>query len=106
MLQRAVANDIGPSVRQAAAYGLGRLQGQNQSMLRQCLESLELACSDSEWSVRYAAVAALEQRLQQGLPSDLDQQARSLLLQRSQQDMDDTLVVRLRALLALERLAA
>ena len=26
VLQRAVANDIGPSVRQAAAYGLGRLQ--------------------------------------------------------------------------------
>ena len=56
--------------------------------------------------MRYAAVAALEQRLQQGLPSELDQQALSLLLQRSQQDMDDTLVVRLRALLALERLAA
>ena len=106
VLQRAVANDIGPSVRQAAAYGLGRLQGDNQIMLRQCLESLQLACTDSEWSVRYAAVAALEQRLQQGLPSDLDQQARSLLQQRSQQDMDDTLVVRLRALLALERLAA
>tara|TARA_A100001234_G_scaffold189378_1_gene174967 strand:+ start:730 stop:1386 length:657 start_codon:yes stop_codon:yes gene_type:complete len=106
VLQRAVANDIGPSVRQAAAYGLGRLQGHDQSMLRQCLNSLELACRDSEWSVRYAAVAALEQRLQQGLPSDLDQQARSLLQQRSQQDMDDTLVVRLRALLALERLAA
>ena len=106
VLQRAVANDIGPSVRQAAAYGLGRLQGHDENLLRPCMNSLELACSDSEWSVRYAAVAALEQRLQQGLPSDLDPQARALLRQRSQQEMDDTLVVRLRALLALERLAA
>ena len=61
VLQRAVANDIGPSVRQAAAYGLGRLQGHDENVLRPCMESLELACSDSEWSVRYAAVAALEQ---------------------------------------------
>ena len=106
VLQRAVANDIGPSVRQAAAYGLGRLQGHDENVLRPCLNSLELACSDSEWSVRYAAVAALEQRLQQGLPSDLAPQARALLRHRSQQEMDDTLVVRLRALLALERLAA
>ena len=106
VLQRAVANDIGPSVRQAAAYGLGRLQGHDENVLRPCMESLELACSDSEWSVRYAAVAALEQRLQQGLPCDLERQARALLQHRSQQDMDDTLVVRLRALLALERLAA
>ena len=106
VLQRAVANDIGPSVRQAAAYGLGRLQGHDENVLRPCMESLELACSDSEWSVRYAAVAALEQRLQQGLPSELERQARALLQHRSQQEMDDTLVVRLRALLALERLAA
>ena len=106
VLQRAVANDIGPSVRQAAAYGLGRLQGNDESLLRQCLNSLELACSDSEWSVRYAGVAALEQRLQQSLPTELDNRARALLQQRSQQDLDDTLVVRLRALLALERLAA
>ena len=106
VLQRAVANDIGPSVRQAAAYGLGRLQGHDENVLRPCMESLELACSDSEWSVRYAAVAALEQRLQQGLPCDLERQAHALLLHRSQQEMDDTLVVRLRALLALERLAA
>ena len=106
VLQRAVANDIGPSVRQAAAYGLGRLQGHDKNLLRPCMNSLELACSDSEWSVRYAAVAALEQRLQQGLPIDLAPQARALLRHRSQQEMDDTLVVRLRALLALERLAA
>ena len=106
VLQRAVANDIGPSVRQAAAYGLGRLQGNDESLLRQCLNSLELACSDSEWSVRYAGVAALEQRLQQSLPTELDNRARALLQQRSQEDLDDTLVVRLRALLALERLAA
>ena len=106
VLQRAVANDIGPSVRQAAAYGLGRLQGHDENVLRPCMESLELACSDSEWSVRYAAVAALEQRLQQGLPCDLERQGHALLQHRSQQDMDDTLVVRLRALLALERLAA
>ena len=106
VLQRAVANDIGPSVRQAAAYGLGRLQGNDESLLRQCLNSLELTCSDSEWSVRYAGVAALEQRLQQSLPTELDNRAGALLQQRSQQDLDDTLVVRLRALLALERLAA
>ena len=106
VLQRAVAHDIGPSVRQAAAYGLGRLQGDERNLLEQCLISLKLACSDSEWSVRYAAVAALEQRLQQGLPTELEIEAQALLRLRSRQDMDDTLVVRLRALLALERLAA
>ena len=106
VLQRAVAHDIGPSVRQAAAYGLGRLQGDERNLLEQCLISLKLACSDSEWSVRYAAVAALEQRLQQSLPAELESEAQALLRLRSRQDMDDTLVVRLRALLALERLAA
>jgi len=106
VLQRAVAHDIGPSVRQAAAYGLGRLRGDERNLLEQCLISLKLACSDSEWSVRYAAVAALEQRLQQGLPTELESEAQALLRLRSRQDMDDTLVVRLRALLALERLAA
>ena len=66
VLERALATDIGPSVRRAAASGLGRLDlsslpgDQASSMAERCLQALLAACGDGEWIVRYAVVVGLE----------------------------------------------
>lgn len=105
VLRRAVAQDIGPSVRQAAAHGLGRLtfsaDERSQGQL-ECLESLETGLEDEEWAVRYASVVALQTLLNAGLEPELRRRVTTLLERR--RDTDDTLVVRLRALQALEQL--
>lgn len=66
VLERALATDIGPSVRRAAALGLGRLDlrslpdEQASGLVERCLQALLLACGDGEWIVRYAVVVGLE----------------------------------------------
>jgi phycocyanobilin lyase beta subunit len=66
VLERALATDIGPSVRRAAASGLGRLDlrslpdEQASGLVERCLQALLLACGDGEWIVRYAVVVGLE----------------------------------------------
>ena len=66
VLERALATDIGPSVRRAAASGLGRLDlrslpdDQASGMAEKCLQALLAACGDGEWIVRYAVVVGLE----------------------------------------------
>lgn len=107
VLQRAVDQDIGPSVRQAAAHGLGRLQfsaEQRPDGLLQCLESLETGLEDNEWSVRYAAVVSLQALMDGTLAPEMRARINGLLQER--RSGDDTLAVRLRALHALERLVA
>ena len=68
LLSYVVLNDIGPSVRYAAAKGLGvmvlsSLPAVAESQHQKCIHSLSLASSDSEWTVRYAACVGLERRL-------------------------------------------
>ncbi|MXY63094.1 MAG: HEAT repeat domain-containing protein [Synechococcus sp. SB0665_bin_28] len=66
LLERALAQDIGPSVRRAAARGMGALQPhgftaqQRQELAERILPQLKAACGDEEWIVRYAVAVGLE----------------------------------------------
>lgn len=115
VLERAVATDIGPSVRRAAARGLGNLQleqllaAERPRIVERCLRGLALGCADGEWVVRYAAVVGLEGFLPQasaaGIPGAIAKEGRSLLEQRALTSEEDTPVVYLRAQQALENLS-
>jgi phycocyanobilin lyase beta subunit len=111
LLEEALGSDIGPSVRRAAARGLGQLRldalGEPLRLAVQtrCLQALVAGCSDGEWVVRYAVAVGLE-ALGLGL---FDQEllrpaSRQALLGLSQPDGEKVQVVRLRAALALRRL--
>jgi len=114
LLEQALAGDIGPSVRRAAARGLGCLDlhglspEQRQTVLERCTTALLAACSDGEWVVRYAVVAALETLFMQNAAawSELLALREALLaaLQSLRQGpAADGEVIRRRAALALER---
>ncbi len=66
ILLTAAATDFAPSVRRAAAKGLGNLHWQKlddserASALSRCLETLLSISIDSDWSIRYAAVVGLQ----------------------------------------------
>lgn len=115
VLEEALATDVGPSVRRAAARGLGQLRletlapPERQILLLRCLAALEAGATDGEWVVRYAVVVGLE-RL--ALPPPEQRRERLSVLTRIRTSLealaaepgDDTPVVRLRATQALERL--
>jgi phycocyanobilin lyase subunit beta len=111
LLEEALSRDVGPSVRRAAARGLGRLrlegleEGERQALHQRCLVALEKACADGEWVVRYAVAVGLE-ALAHGLPPAhaLRGRAQEALTALVQPSLEDTPVVRLRAELALRRL--
>ena len=115
VLEDALGQDIGPSVRRAAARGLGQLQlaglppQQRQPIAARCLEALLAGCGDGEWVVRYAVVVGLEclapQLLGASCPNPLAP-LRAALEQLRRHDPDGAAVVALRAALALDRLAA
>mgnify|MGYP003335388962 FL=1 len=115
VLEDALGQDIGPSVRRAAARGLGQLQlaglppQQRQPIAARCLEALLAGCGDGEWVVRYAVVVGLEclapQLLDASGPNPLAP-LRAALEQLRSHDPDGAAVVALRAALALDRLAA
>lgn len=58
--------DFAPSVRRAAAKGLGNLQWHkldivaSQIATNRALETLMCVCEDTDWSIRYAAVVGLQ----------------------------------------------
>jgi phycocyanobilin lyase beta subunit len=60
------ATDFAPSVRRAAAKGLGNLHWsklgflESQKAVNRALETLLLICQDTDWSIRYAAIVGLE----------------------------------------------
>lgn len=66
VLITAAATDFAPSVRRAAAKGLGKLNWQKlesphrETALQQALDTLLLISQDTEWSIRYAAVVGLQ----------------------------------------------
>ncbi|MDH6083997.1 HEAT repeat domain-containing protein [Umezakia ovalisporum] len=66
VLITAAATDFAPSVRRAAAKGLGNLHWHKlksphrETGLNKALETLLLISQDSEWSIRYAAVVGLQ----------------------------------------------
>jgi len=62
----AAATDFAPSVRRAAAKGLGNLHWhklespENQTAPRRAWETLVFVSQDPEWSIRYAAIVGLQ----------------------------------------------
>ena len=111
LLEEALGSDIGPSVRRAAARGLGQLRldaledSQRQAVQGRCLQALVAGCADGEWVVRYAVAVGLE-ALGLGDPTSgrLLPTSRQALLGLSQAEAEEVPVVRLRAALALRRL--
>lgn len=113
VLEEALATDVGPSVRRAAACGLGQLRlealmaEEREAVRLRCLEALEAGCRDGEWVVRYGVVFGLEALALLVEPmGDPHQRARRALASLSQAPAEETPVVRLRAALALRRLEA
>ena len=106
VLQRAIEQDIGPSVRRAAAMGLGRIElaelspEEKLETMEICLAGLKLGCADGEWIVRYAAVVGLE-NFSRNSASSFAQACLLLLQARSQEAIEEAPVVRLRAAQAL-----
>ncbi len=106
VLQRAIEQDIGPSVRCAAAMGLGRIElaelspEEKLEKMEICLAGLKLGCADGEWIVRYAAVVGLE-NFGRNSASSFAQACLLLLQARSQEAIEEAPVVRLRAAQAL-----
>jgi len=115
LLEQALAGDIGPSVRRAAARGLGQLRcgalpaQERREVQERALAALEAAAGDSEWVVRYAVVVGLESLALDlaaetgGFEGELRERALQTLNRLSQPDQDTT-VVRLRANQALGHL--
>ena len=102
VLEEALATDVGPSVRRAAACGLGRLHLEalaaepRQQVLGRALEALEAGVADGEWVVRYAVAVGLESLAQQPLAVALQERIQQALAHLAG-DQEDTPVVRLRA---------
>jgi phycocyanobilin lyase beta subunit len=117
LLEDALATDVGPSVRRAAARGLGQLHladlsaDQRASLRDRCLQALEAAIADGEWVVRYAVAAGLEAlALSSGNENpEACSRARTALQRLAAADgtsnPDAAPVVQLRARLALARLS-
>jgi len=114
LLEQALGGDIGPSVRRAAARGLGQLRCGNlpaeerREVQERALTALETAAGDGEWVVRYAVVVGLESLIHDLKPEtdsserDLRERALQTLTLLSNPDQDTT-VVPLRANQALGR---
>jgi len=113
LLEEALQGDIGPSVRRAAARGLGQLRLETLApesrapVWNRCLGALEKGSEDDEWVVRYAVVVGLESlgRSPHG-PRPAPAALMDCLKQLAQPAREAIPVVRLRAQLALDRLAS
>ncbi|TCD55733.1 HEAT repeat domain-containing protein [Synechococcus sp. BS55D] len=110
VLVDALLHDVGPSVRRAAARGLGELVLSQQpdlaaAQLNSCVDALEVGSRDGEWVVRYAVVVGLERRMQtpEG-KSDLRERITPTLELLGDPQREPTLVVRQRAELSMQRL--
>lgn len=115
VLEDALGQDIGPSVRRAAARGLGQLRlsalagPQRQAVVSRCLAALLAGCGDGEWVVRYAVVVGLEALAQQLSPDAAGialAPVREALEWLCRDPAEEAPVVQLRAALALQRLEA
>ncbi|MFB2771794.1 HEAT repeat domain-containing protein [Pelatocladus sp. BLCC-F211] len=66
ILLTSAATDFAPSVRRAAAKGLGSLRfhkldiPERQAAQAKALETLLFICQDADWSIRYAAIVGLQ----------------------------------------------
>lgn len=112
VLVDALLHDVGPSVRRAAARGLGELVLSQQpdlaaAQLNSCVDALEVGSRDGEWVVRYAVVVGLERRMRpQSGTAGLLERIKPTLELLGDAEHEPALVVRLRAELSLKRLSA
>jgi phycocyanobilin lyase beta subunit len=113
LLEQALADDIGPSVRRAAAIGMGTLRfeplasSERQAVQERALQALQAARHDGEWVVRYAVAAALEKlALRLAPPEQGRDAAMASLAPLADLEREEVPVVRLRARLALTRLTS
>ncbi len=110
VLLKAAVADFAPSVRRAAAKGLGSLHwsrlppDQVAAAQAQTLETLVQICQDSDWSIRYAAIVGLHALAVVVSPADQRRAILSQLDQLAQADLD--LAVQSRARWALQQLAS
>lgn len=111
LLEEALASDVGPSVRRAAACGLGNLRlqtitdGERPQVRARALEALVAGGRDGEWVVRYAVAVGLEALVARMEPLPAERAlALETLESLAQAEREDTPVVRLRARLAHGRL--
>ena len=111
LLEEALASDVGPSVRRAAACGLGRLrldalaEREQRDVRERALQSLLAATADGEWVVRYAVAVGLESLAEAMDPAPEQRHALlGALEDLGDPDREETAVVRLRAKLARSRL--
>lgn len=108
VLLTAAKTDFAPSVRRAAAKGLGCLHwsrlppDQIASAQALTVETLAQLCQDSDWSIRYAAVVGLQSLARVDLQPDLGRAIFSQLDQLAETDPD--LAVQSRARLAQQEL--
>jgi phycocyanobilin lyase beta subunit len=113
VLEDALGKDIGPSVRRAAARGLGQLrlaalpEEERRATALRCLQALLDGCRDGEWVVRYAVVVGLES-LATALEAEIRDGHRQQLIEALRalhaDPEEEAPVVQLRAALALQRL--
>lgn len=107
VLLAAAEADFAPSVRRAATKGIGFLRwnllppGEAAAVQERVMSSLIKISGDSDWSLRYAAIAAME-ALATASSSDLSLIIQQQLQQLAQQD--DDLAVRARSQKALHQL--
>jgi len=111
LLEEALASDVGPSVRRAAACGLGNLrldslaEAERAAIRSRALEALVAGGRDGEWVVRYAVAVGLEALVQRMQPSAEEcRRAAQALEALCRCEAEDTAVVRLRASMARQRL--
>ena len=107
LLEHALATDIAPSVRRSAARGLAELNliyPEDRSKLERCLLALLAAIKDDEWVVRYAVIFGIELHLRRYNPNNKNHCI--LALKQLSSDSESIKVIRLRAKLALRRLAS
>jgi phycocyanobilin lyase beta subunit len=110
VLEDALARDIGPSVRRAAARGLGQLNlaplaaSERRAIVERCLQALVDGCRDGEWVVRYAVAVALAP--EGSSTAETLPQLLGALHGLSSNPAEEAPVVQLRARLALQRLGA
>ncbi|MFY8148457.1 MAG: HEAT repeat domain-containing protein [Prochlorococcaceae cyanobacterium] len=104
VLEEALGQDIGPSVRRAAARGLGQLRldsleaDAREGVEERCLQALEAGGGDGEWVVRYAVVVGLHSlggALEPG--SERLERVQKALTSRAHPQQEAVPVVRLRA---------
>ena len=111
LLEEALASDVGPSVRRAAACGLGNLrlntvtEALRPTVRARALEALVAGGRDGEWVVRYAVAVGLEALVQRMQPDPQERQRALRALEvLADVEAEDTPVVRLRASMAQQRL--